>query len=806
MTKPLPRKQGSFLSAVDDIVFGRQKIAIADLIDLIHRVNPTSIPLGKWATEERYRLKSRLQSFLIENYSDLVQATAMPGNGEQFVTLWVRGSGQGACHARLDQLTPAARSWARIQLDTEEATSPVAEWEPFRQDRKKSGGPSEADDLLGRARQALGEYDYEQARELAELAFHDRPEEAAALFLLELLVDHLALFSEALALGDRLAPALRRVSPIRCLLARAATNSGEFGLAKELLHRQNSRLAAESWLDLGQAALAAKDLATAEESLREVTRIDDTLLRFPGFKKAFLAAQIQDRLPQIEKLLQDWRDGALAGEEAEAAARRFQEAGLAHPSLTELLKTIGGQKKKAALLVAIAEADGHFAREEYGLAAQGYATALELGGEERLRERLAEAKDRAQARKEEEYLAGLVEKMRGANLEEALIDYLELSPTQRLRIKERFHPPEMEMVEELEDGAKVSTAKTLVAAALALGKAREAVALGDFRSAFSLLESHKSLLKKYAPAKEVESAALRGLAEERRALSLAKIRQVKETLRQGRAPEAAALLPAIEVDNLQPEEEALLKTYRKRASIDSERLRLERELLENEENAAWPRVRETLVALRELARFEEQFLAKREQAINRRIVRQYRLRYLDLAGCSLHLGDTDYSRYREQCRPWLFAGDETVALPAVHGPWVIIRLLDGKSAVGKGAVVFRVEAGLELMDFMVWEGCFWLAGRRGEVFVVALNGSSLQAVYPSCNQLIEKEVVEAVLLAPPQHLWLQVRDPQFENGRAMVLDLKKRSLREIGEGINLQRLTGEDPLRIFRTQNPLCFL
>ena len=290
--------------------------------------------------------------------------------------------------------------------------------------------------------------------------------------------------------------------------------------------------------------------------------------------------------------------------------------------------------------------------------------------------------------------------------------------------------------------------------------------------------------------------------EESRVRTLSKIRRVKKALCQGRAPEAAAFLEEIEAETLRPEEEALCKTYQKRALLDSERLQLERKLLENEEHGAWPRVRDNLADLRALARFEEQLLAKREEAIMRRIVRQHSLRYLDLAGSVLHMGDCDYYYLRDGCPTWLLADGKTVALPTVLDRWAIVRLLDCVSARGKGAIVFRVEEDFEFMDFMVWEDSFWLAGKRGEVYAVTPDGANFQVAYPPCPHLRAQDTVVGGVLAPPDHLWLRVSTPQDKFSRVIVLDLKQRTLCELGEGVSLSRNFSDGSLRIFRAAQP----
>src|SRR4051812_46539883 len=98
-----------------DVLAGRVKVGIAELLDLIHQVNPTGRELGARDAELRYTQKSRLQSLLVRDFRDELTIVADPAN-EGTVSILHRGHGRDGCHAVIDALDEDARSWVQLQL------------------------------------------------------------------------------------------------------------------------------------------------------------------------------------------------------------------------------------------------------------------------------------------------------------------------------------------------------------------------------------------------------------------------------------------------------------------------------------------------------------------------------------------------------------------------------------------------------------------------------------------------------------------------------------------------------------------
>src|SRR5277367_3421391 len=85
----------------EDVLAGRIKVGAAELLDIIHRVNPTGRELGAREVELRYAQKSRLQSLLVRRFGPELEVVPDPER-EGTVSLNHRGHGRDGCHALLD--------------------------------------------------------------------------------------------------------------------------------------------------------------------------------------------------------------------------------------------------------------------------------------------------------------------------------------------------------------------------------------------------------------------------------------------------------------------------------------------------------------------------------------------------------------------------------------------------------------------------------------------------------------------------------------------------------------------------------
>ena len=109
------RRHPSELPDAEDVLAGRAHADARTLLRMIHAVNPTGRAMAGKSREQRYSLKSRLQSLLVRDYADDLEVQRDPRD-ENLVTLrhYVLGDG---CHAMIAELEDDARSWVQMQLD-----------------------------------------------------------------------------------------------------------------------------------------------------------------------------------------------------------------------------------------------------------------------------------------------------------------------------------------------------------------------------------------------------------------------------------------------------------------------------------------------------------------------------------------------------------------------------------------------------------------------------------------------------------------------------------------------------------------
>ena len=502
----------------DDVLSGRVRPDVRDLIELIHDVNPSGHEhlLAREITD-RYAVKSRLQSLLVRRFAD--DLVVEPVRGEpHLVTLRHRPSGQDACHALVRELDDDARSWVQRAIDLGDGDDDADLSPPPRRAEAARAvaipsPPRSAPQLVGAARDAVDAYDYELAREHLEAALAQGSERAAAR-LLELLVDTLGADDEALALVPRL-PEAALVRPDVCPLLALATA------------RRGDRAAAIAWLrgvppsERGgsvHAALArhAVNVGDAPGATRDLARVREQSPSHPAIGP--LAAAIEAlRAPLEEEARRSLAEGRIAEAYARAdellarfpesqvgqriARRRDEEHRLeqaARLAREAEQAIVAGALGAARFLVQKAHAEGLAAAHAAGVRAQ--IAALE-----------AEAHERAEAAQIDEVARLLGE----SDATPALLAYLGLRGTSRAAVRARVDLVALGWLDEtgVTEGSG-ARARAAVHAVQALGRA-EAEITRDPRAAREILAPHLKALASVPRGEALAQTAERALAEQR---------------------------------------------------------------------------------------------------------------------------------------------------------------------------------------------------------------------------------------------------------------------------------------------------
>ncbi len=243
---------------LDDILTGRIAATAGRLIELIHAINPKSP-----RDEAKYAQKSRLQSLLIEQHGDAL-LVELDHSSEEIIGLRHRYLGRDACHARISQLEPDAQVWVRKQIDRqhlegEEESSAAAHEPPAKP----------ADPLLELVEEgilAMERYDFEEAKACLEFAAVESKGEHLAPYL-ELLVEHLGGFEEALDMQNRVPQSALQHDHVRVLLALAAARSGAPRLAQRLMQSSRDPRVVEVHAALAWYGVRTQDARLAERHL-----------------------------------------------------------------------------------------------------------------------------------------------------------------------------------------------------------------------------------------------------------------------------------------------------------------------------------------------------------------------------------------------------------------------------------------------------------------------------------------------------------------------------------------------------------
>ena len=72
---------------------------------------------------DSYALKARLRSLLIDAFGDALGVEEMAGGEQGVIILRHRRNRWDGCHALVDELSPEARAWVRLQRDLREDVS-----------------------------------------------------------------------------------------------------------------------------------------------------------------------------------------------------------------------------------------------------------------------------------------------------------------------------------------------------------------------------------------------------------------------------------------------------------------------------------------------------------------------------------------------------------------------------------------------------------------------------------------------------------------------------------------------------------
>jgi len=473
------KKKRKELPSAEAVLAGTARVTIKDLLDLIHRINPTGHDLDKEELERRYGLKSQLQSQLINQYGDQLLVSTQADQPE-LISLELRYFQENACHALIHELDDNARAWVRDHLNMASQSPPHGD--TTRQDRPSL--PSDGGDvasLLRSARQALHDYDYEACEHHLKRAIAAAPDRVdVASELMDLWVNCLAAYEQALAFYTT--SCLRELSPIRVLAALAAVRSGQIETAMDYSQHVTDIRVGEVYIG---AANHYMDLKDDQHASRCISLLEDLGSGEFQAEKNQLEGRLQHlylaRLtPLEEEMTAAWENGRV--DASLEFARNLLNQWPANKKAEWVCREHDKQHRQLEQTKLLEQAEEAGAREDTALEVQLLSRAAELGGiQPNLSERLLQlekklAEERSRARRE--HVAGLWrENMRA----KALQAYAGLDETERAELRKMVNTRHFSWLDEAIGSLtckKTKLAET-VDVVLALGDGKNAFERGD---------------------------------------------------------------------------------------------------------------------------------------------------------------------------------------------------------------------------------------------------------------------------------------------------------------------------------------
>jgi len=323
--------------SLQDVVKENVLVTASELIEMIHRVNPTGKGSGSVSTSQRYSDKAKLQSLLIRRFADVVMVEAPDPDNPRLVGFRLLHSHRDACHAFIDELDEDARAWTQRRIDEGMAAvggalGPSAAFEPapfpsinarvYHASFPPSPDPSpsgrmgkpkenindlEKEEWMERGRHALAQYNYAECEECYRRAFSlSMGELDPALSLLELFVDDLAAYDKAIEISNSISIHVKKNERVRLLLALAAARCGQSKKALAYIKRLSDPRTAEVYLLSASDFIKKGEIKKASILLRRLKTLDR-----------------MDLKSEIEEL--DERIKTLRGDHLEMEENRFLE-------------------------------------------------------------------------------------------------------------------------------------------------------------------------------------------------------------------------------------------------------------------------------------------------------------------------------------------------------------------------------------------------------------------------------------------------------------------------------------------------
>ncbi|GFO56841.1 hypothetical protein GMSM_38480 [Geomonas sp. Red276] len=321
-----------------------------EIIDLIKRVNPTSLALVHTDKERGYAVKHQLQNLLLENFGEVFALVPHPASPNIILIKHRALPSIDACHARIGALSTAAvkKVETAVPLGKEKEESP----RPNRKGRKETKPADAPHEILKEAQRLLDEYDYAAAEEvLAGLRATGNGDVPVVARGATMMLQEMGAYHRCIETLLNQPKAVLKEKSIRETLAIAYHHIGSFPEARAILDELHpGEMGLEGIFAYADIALRDGNLFTARELIKIGNEKEGFLSAWAPLQKEIEAALSRKAEPLEEKARTLFETGCL--EQAKQVAR---EALLIYPhcqqagSIVAAIEAIDGGTRLAEL-------------------------------------------------------------------------------------------------------------------------------------------------------------------------------------------------------------------------------------------------------------------------------------------------------------------------------------------------------------------------------------------------------------------------------------------------------------------------
>ena len=751
---------------------GTVNLPAHQLIDWIHRINPTGQELSRKAMEERYRQKCALQNQLISRYKEEIQVVPDP-NQPDIVAIHYRG--RDACHAPLSELAVDVRAWVQRYLDDhrledDASAVPIATEKPQWEARTAPVDSNQSDsqtekvanksigELLESGRKAVESYDFEAARRLFRTATERAVgEPAAAAAYLAFLVDTMGDYTAALEVGETLSRKVGSAVDVRELLGLAAARAGKSALAESYLKRSTGSRAAEAYRTLCADAVTAQELERAEYFLQEARQREDGQSgETSRLSEAIDALRRRLRQPLEQALEQLFAAGELehAAESAKRCLEQWPDSRVARSILDE----IEDRRTQEKIRVLIARAREAVQRHAYADALEDFQRALGLGcSPEALGDDWRLAQRETEKQKEREQLEKLRRRLTDPDPTEGLLAYLASKSSLRVQLRAERDLPLLQWLERMGAAASGSKARLAVNSVLALQQALEALERGSVEHAANLLSSHEKVIADLPEAQQAWKTIEQMRSEARHTAAHEVLAHARQALQAGRSEAAARLLEKLDQRALSPLEKKQvadwLRDLRQQEEHRTLRKRID-SLLGDGELLAARRLLDQLIEV--AAEQDDRALSDERRQLTEQIDRAWRIS-LELAPDPTRLFLLlDFFCFAEETNSWLLPGGDGMIVAHSIGHAVVVCLVDAVAGAVLRHTLIAVPGRWDgPVESIVHGDRVSLIGAEGDLLELALRSWSILRHDPLQRFVSHDERIEKVFYCPGERFcWI----------------------------------------------------